>query len=32
MRIPYQFRDVVLAALLLSCLAKAATGQRSPSD
>jgi hypothetical protein len=30
MRIPCQFRDVVLAALLLSCLAKAATAQQSP--
>ncbi|MGB7466964.1 MAG: hypothetical protein WBW14_29030 [Candidatus Acidiferrum sp.] len=29
MRIPYQFRDVVLAALLLSCLAKVATAQQS---
>lgn len=32
MRIPYQFRDVVLAALLLSCLAKAATAQQSPQQ
>jgi hypothetical protein len=29
MRIPYQFRDVVLAALLLSCLPKVATAQQS---
>jgi hypothetical protein len=29
MRIPYQFRDVVRAALLLSCLAKVATAQQS---
>jgi hypothetical protein len=32
MRIPYQFRDVVLAALLLSCLAKAAPAQQSPQQ
>ena len=32
MRIQYEFRDVVLAALLLSCLAKAATGQQSPQQ
>ena len=31
MRIPYQFRDVVLAALLLSSSPKAATRQQSPS-
>ena len=32
MRTPYQFRDVVLAALLLSCLAKAATAQQAPQQ
>jgi hypothetical protein len=32
MRIPYQFSDVVLAALLLPCLAKAAAGQQSPQQ
>jgi hypothetical protein len=32
MRIPYQFCDVVLTALLLSCLAKAATAQQSPQQ